>query len=94
MRLTIWSGLTEAGELTNGGIKMENFVGNVECSNLYTAIKDLSNTCKTVTKSSIFKATNNFAKTLTETLKTLPIAVEPSKSLVNHLPYYKAICSV
>ena len=90
MRLTIWSGLTEAGELTNGGIKMENFVGNVECSNLYTAIKDLSNTCKTVTKSSIFKATNNFAETIKESLST----IDTSKSLVNHLPYYKAICSV
>lgn len=90
MRLTIWSGLTEAGELTNGGIKMENFVGNVECSNLYTAMKDLSNTCKSVAKIS----TNNFAKTLTEALKTLPIAVEPSKSLVSILPYYKVICSV
>ena len=90
MRLTIWSGLTEAGELTNGGIKMENFVENVDCSNLYTAMKDLSNTCKSVAKIS----TNNFAKTLTETLKTLPIAVEPSKSLVSNLPYYKVICSV
>ena len=90
MRLTIWSGLTEDGKLTNGGIKMENFVGNVECSNLYTAMKDLSNTCKSVAKIS----TNNFAKTLTETLKTLPIAVEPSKSLVNHLPCYKVICSM
>ena len=90
MRLTIWSGLTEAGELTNGGIKMENFVGSVDCSNLYTAMKDLSNTCKSVAKIS----TNNFAKSLTKALRTLPTSVEPSKSVVNHLPYYKVIYSL
>ena len=90
MRLTIWSGLTSDSELTNGGIKMENLVGSVDCSNLYTAIKDLSNTCKSVAHIS----TNNFAQSLTKVLRTLPTSVEPSKSLVNSLPYYKVIYSV
>lgn len=90
MRLTIWSGLTSDSELTNGGIKMENLVGSVDCSNLYTAIKNLSTTCKSITQVS----TNNFAKSLTKVLRTLPTSVEPSKSVVNHLPYYKVICSV
>lgn len=90
MRLTTWSGLTSDNKLTNGGIKMENFVGTVDCSNLYTAMKELSNTCRTVTKISINKATNNFAETIRNSLSS----IDTSKSLVNHLPYYKVIYSV
>ena len=90
MRLTTWSGLTSDNQLTNGGIKMENFVGSVDCSNLYTAIKDLSNTCKSVAHIS----TNNFAKSLTKALRTLPTSVEPSKSVVSNLPSYKEIYSL
>ena len=78
MRLTNWSGLTDNNELTNGGIKMNKFVGNVDCSNLYTTMKDLSNTCKSVTQISV----NNFAKTLTNALKPLQLSDESSKSLV------------
>lgn len=90
MRLTIWSGLTSDNQLTNGGIKMENFVGTVDCSNLYTAMKELSNTCRTVTKISINRITNNFAESLRNSLT----AIDTSKSLVNCLPIYKVIYSL
>lgn len=89
MRLTNWSGLTNDNELTNGGIRMENFVGSIDCSNLYTAMKELSNTCKTIARPSINKVSCNFVDTLK---RSLPI-IDTSKSLVSNLPYYKVICS-
>ena len=90
MRLTIWSGLTFGSELTNGGIKMKNIIGSVDCNGLYTAMNDLSHTCKAFAQVS----TNSFANTFAKAIKAIPTTVEPSKSLVSNLPCYKVIYSV
>ena len=57
---------------------MENIFGTIDCSGLYTTVKDLSHTYKSVAQIS----TNNFLHSFSKALKTLPTSVEASKSLV------------